>query len=217
MSSPRPVAPSSGTPATSAEKRMHRVQWMQRFMIVLTSGPDVLVFDRALVLVIAAGIDAVGHRLVLKIAFAALVADRAVERMVDQQELHHAFARLAHHRRLGVDDRRFAVRAWAAVAHAPGAGRDRLGRALQLDQAHAAVAGDRQPFVEAEARDFRAGRFRRLEQRELRRDVDLGAVDDDLGHRHPTNISHVDQSTTAVATAIANHMIFANLQFLSSS
>ena len=39
MSSPRPIAPSSGTPATSAEKRMHRVQWMQRFMIVLTSGP----------------------------------------------------------------------------------------------------------------------------------------------------------------------------------
>src|SRR5256885_7900459 len=31
MSSPRPIAPSSGTPATSAEKRMHRVQWMQRF------------------------------------------------------------------------------------------------------------------------------------------------------------------------------------------
>ena len=39
MSSPRPVAPSSGTPATSAAKRTQRVQWMQRVMIVLTSGP----------------------------------------------------------------------------------------------------------------------------------------------------------------------------------
>ncbi len=39
MSSPRPVAPSSDTPATSVEKRMQRVQWMQRVMIVFTSGP----------------------------------------------------------------------------------------------------------------------------------------------------------------------------------
>ena len=94
MSSPRPMAPSSGTPATSVAKRTQRVQWMQRFMIVLTSGADVLVLDRALVLVVAAGVDAVGHGLVLQVAFAALVADRAIERMVDQQEFHHAFARL---------------------------------------------------------------------------------------------------------------------------
>ena len=65
----------------------------------LDQRADILVLDRALVLVIAAGIDAVGHRLVLQVAFAALVADRAVERMVDQQEFHHAFAGLAHHRR----------------------------------------------------------------------------------------------------------------------
>jgi hypothetical protein len=149
----------------------------------LDQRADVLVFDRALVLVIAAGVDAVGHRLVLQVAFAALVADRAVERMVDQQEFHHAFAGLAHHRRLGVDDRRLAVRARAAIAHAPGAAGDRLRRAFQLDQAHPAIAGDRQPLVEAEARNLRARRFRRLQQRELRRNVDFGAVDDDLGHR----------------------------------
>ncbi len=89
---------------------MQRVQWMQRFIDVLTSGPMILVLDRALVLVIAAGVDAVGHRLVLQVALAALVADRAIERMVDQQEFHHAFARLLHHRRLGDDHRRLAVR-----------------------------------------------------------------------------------------------------------
>src|SRR5665213_3491619 len=44
--------------------------------------PDILVFDGALVLGEARGIDAEGHRLVLQIAFAALVADRAIERMV---------------------------------------------------------------------------------------------------------------------------------------
>ena len=39
MSSPRPMAPSSSTPATSVMKRTQRVQWMQRFMAVLISGP----------------------------------------------------------------------------------------------------------------------------------------------------------------------------------
>ena len=32
MSSPRPVAPISETPATSVAKRTQRVQWMQRFI-----------------------------------------------------------------------------------------------------------------------------------------------------------------------------------------
>jgi hypothetical protein len=32
--------------------------------------------------------------LVLQIALAALVADRAIERMIDEQKLHHAFLRI---------------------------------------------------------------------------------------------------------------------------
>ena len=50
MSSPRPMAPSSGTPATSVAKRTQRVHWMQRFIDVLTSGAEIFVLDRALVL-----------------------------------------------------------------------------------------------------------------------------------------------------------------------
>src|ERR1700754_3317416 len=42
MSSPRPVAPISGAPATSAEKRTQRVRWIQRFIEVLTSAPRYL-------------------------------------------------------------------------------------------------------------------------------------------------------------------------------
>ena len=60
----------------------------------LDQRAEILVAHRALVLVIAAAVEAIGHRLVLQIALAALVADRAIERMVDQQELHHALARL---------------------------------------------------------------------------------------------------------------------------
>src|SRR5690242_3963156 len=41
-----------------------------------------------------AGRLAVVHRIFLKFAFAGLVADRAVERMVDEQELEHAFTHL---------------------------------------------------------------------------------------------------------------------------
>ena len=75
----------------------------------LDQRPDVLVFDRALVLGVARGVDAVGHGLVLQVALAALVADRAIERMVDEQELHHPLARLLHHRRARHDLGRLAL------------------------------------------------------------------------------------------------------------
>src|SRR5262249_10966400 len=118
---------------------------------------EILVLDRALVLLEAARIHAIGHGLVLQVAFAALIADRAIQRMVDQQEFHHAFARLLHHRRLGEHHRRLAVRSGAQVADVLGAGGDRLGwPALHLDQTHTAVAGDRETLVVAEARDLGA-------------------------------------------------------------
>src|SRR5262249_39413596 len=85
----------------------------------LDQDPYVLVLDGALVLLEAAGIDAVGHGLGLQVALSALVANRTVERMVDQQELHHAFTRLAHHRGFREDLGRLALRAGPAIAHAP--------------------------------------------------------------------------------------------------
>ena len=183
MSSPRPIAPSSGTPATSVTKRTQRVHWMQRFIEVLIKRPDELVFDGALVLGEARRVGAVAHRLILQVAFAALVADRTVERMVDEEELHHPLARLARHRRVGEYDRRLAVRAGPQVLDRHGAGGGRLRRpALHLDQAHPAVAGDRKPFMEAEPWHLRPGRFASLEERIFGRNVDFLAVDDDLAH-----------------------------------
>ena len=143
---------------------------------------EIFVLDRALVLGKAAGIDAVAHRLVLQVALAALIADRAIQRMVDQQEFHHAFARLLHHRRARRDFRRLALGTGTAIAHAPGATRNRLRAALDLDQAHPAIAGDRQPLVVAEPRNFRARGLARLQQREFRWHLDLFAVDDEFGH-----------------------------------
>ena len=60
-------------------------------------GADALVFDSPLVLAVAGMIATVSHGLILQIAFAALVADRAIQRMVDQQEFHDALAGLFHH------------------------------------------------------------------------------------------------------------------------
>src|SRR5258708_23495373 len=56
---------------------------------------EILFLDRPLVLDIAAAIEAVGHRLVLQVALATLITDRAIQGMVDEQEFHHAVARLA--------------------------------------------------------------------------------------------------------------------------
>ncbi len=148
----------------------------------LDQRAEILVLDRALVLAVAALVDAVGHGLVLQIALAALVADRAVERVIDEQKLHHPFARLAHHGRACGDDLRRIVLVRRQILHAHGAGGLRLGNADDLDQAHAAIAGDRQPFLEAETWNFRPGDFAGLEQRVLRRNVDLSAVDDEFGH-----------------------------------
>src|SRR3546814_19427130 len=83
---------------------------------------------------------AIGYRLVLQIALAALIADRAVERMVDEQKLHHPFARLLYHRAVGLDDLPLGGRQRARRLRLRRAGRD-------LDEAHAAIAGDRQAFM----------------------------------------------------------------------
>src|SRR5690606_35585901 len=150
----------------------------------LDERADILVFDGALVFGVAGRIHAEGHGLVLQVALAALVADRAVQRVVDEQELHHPFAGLLHHRRVSEDFRQFAVRAGANITHAHGAGRGRLWRAaLHLDQTHAAVAGNRQTLVETETRNLGPGFLARLQQREMIRNLDFLTVNLQLCHR----------------------------------
>ena len=153
---------------------MQRVQWMQRVIAGLDQRSEILVLHRALVLEIAAAVEAIGHRLVLQIAFAALVADRAVERMVDEQEFHHAVARLLRLGAVGVDHH--------ALGGRHGAGRDGLRRLLLLDEAHAAIAGDGEPLVVAEMRYLDTGALARLEHGGARRHLDLDPVDGELRH-----------------------------------
>ena len=146
----------------------------------LDEGADVLFFDGALVFLIARAAHAEGHRLVLQVAFAALIADRAVERMIDEQKLHHPFARLLDHWRRGRDDLWRAVLVRRQIVDEHRARRDRLRRTLHLDETHAAVAGDRKALVIAEAGNDRARHFAGVHQRRAVFDLNLLAVDNQL-------------------------------------
>ena len=81
-----------------------------------------------------------------------------------------------------------AVLVGGQVVDAHGAGGDGLGAALHLDQAHAAVAGDRQALVVAEARDLDAGLLAGLDQRDAVLDLHGRAVDDQLLGHSPLRI-----------------------------
>ena len=143
---------------------------------------DVFIFDGALVFHEAVVGFAIGHGLVLQIAFAALIANRAIQRVVDKQEFHDAFAGLLHLRGAGENFRRFAIGSGTQIIHRHGAGSLRFRRALHFNQAHAAVAGNRQAFVETETRHFGASLFAGLQQRGAVLDFDFNAVYFDLGH-----------------------------------
>ena len=114
---------------------------------------------------------AVGQRLVLQRALAALVADGAVERMVGEQELEHAVLRLLDLLRRGVDDH--------ALARLDEAGRLQGGaaRALHFDQAHAAHADRLHARVVAEARDVGPGPLGRGNEQLALLGADLAPVE----------------------------------------
>jgi len=148
----------------------------------LDGRAHVLFFDRPLVLGVAGAVAAIAHGLVLQVALAALVADRAVQRVVDEQELHHPFARLLHHRRVGED--------LLPLGGRQGAGRLRLGRpGLHLDQTHAAVAGDRQTLVVAEARNLMARALSDLQHGHAGLELGLDAIDLGDGHQAASSCS----------------------------
>ena len=125
----------------------------------------------------------------MQIAFAALVTDRAIKGVVDQEKLHHPFAGFFDHGRVCLDHRGLAFGAGTQVLDLHRAGRSGLGRATNhLDQAHAAVACDGEAFVIAEARDFNTCRFAGLNERHGARHLDFLTVDNDflkIGHGQP--------------------------------
>ena len=145
---PRSMKSMNTSPAISSEVLVHRVHEMHRSRSSSTS----VEMATGLAKVRLSSVNRVspwpvGHGLVLQRALAALVAHRAVERVVDEQELHHAPLRLLRDRRgeLGVHHHALGARG--------DAGGQRLVLALDLDQALAAGADRIEQRVIAEPRD----------------------------------------------------------------
>jgi hypothetical protein len=84
----------NGSPAICSENRVQRWQSTQRSRSSSTWWRSDRLGERALGLDEPATRRARAHRLVLQRALAALVADRAVQRVVDEQQLHDALLRL---------------------------------------------------------------------------------------------------------------------------
>ena len=122
----------------------------------------------------------VGHGLVLQGALAALVADRAVQRVVDQQELHLAVLGLVGHRRgvLRLDRHALAGRG-GARGHRLGHGPQRPvgARGRDLDHALAAGAHRVQQRVVTEPRDLHADLLGGADQQGALGDADGNPVD----------------------------------------
>ncbi len=120
---------------------------------------------------------AVIDRELLQAALAGLVADRAVERVVDQQELHHPFAGVDDFLGRGMNDHPLANRRVAPDRQFRCEPDHRVAVAVELrlavlvqcwqadiDQAHPAIAGDRELGMVTIMRDLDPDRARRLDQ-----------------------------------------------------
>ena len=135
-------------------------------------GAHVFFLDGALVFREARTIGAVGNRLILQVAFTALVAYRAIERVIDEQEFHNPLARLVHAGGFGMHNH--------AGSGGHGAAGDGLGHFFHLHQTHAAVAGDGKAVMVAKARNLASGKLAGLQQGGAREDGYFLAVDGEL-------------------------------------
>jgi len=141
----------------------HRHQWTH-----------VLVGHHAFLFFVSRGTSAVAHRQVLQLALAALIADRAVEGVVDQQKLHH--------RLLGFD-RLVGLRSHDhALCDRCRASRHWLGCFFYLNQAHTAAGSDGQLLVIAEMRHVNARLFGCVHDHATRRHFYFFAVKFDFNH-----------------------------------
>jgi hypothetical protein len=139
----------------------------------LDERTNVLVLDSTLAshLVEAATVAAVSHALVLKITLATLVANRAVQGVVGQQELHDTLTGLVDEGRIGLDNH--------ARLDGPCARGDGLGGTLDFDEAHTTVTSDHELLVVTVAGDGRASLFAGLDEggagwrERVRRGVDM--------------------------------------------
>lgn len=132
---------------------------IQAMLSHLDQRSDVLVLDSALALELVepSTVATISHRLVLEIAFASLVANGAVERVVRKEELHDTLSRLVDERGVGFDNH--------SRLYWPRAGCHRLRSTLDLDQAHTTTSSNHQLLVVAVSRNGNSSLFAGLDER----------------------------------------------------
>ena len=132
----------------------------------------------------------VAHRQILQLAFAALVTDRTVQRVVDQQELHH--------RLLGVDGLlRVRVHLMPAVTGVAQAGRA-LGAFSTSTRHMRAAGGDGEFLVIAEMRHVDARRVGGVHHHAAFGDRYLLPIDFDFDHNCPVRFTQREVGTRQV-------------------
>ena len=111
------------------------------------------VFDshHALFFLVARRRITVADRQVLQLAFAALVADGAIQGVVDEQKLHHRLLRLDSFIALGANHH--------ALGHRRRAGRHGLGGFFDVHQTHAAIGRNTELLVVTKMGDVRTRLF----------------------------------------------------------
>ena len=140
---------------------------------------------------------AVFHAEFLKQAFARLIADRAVERMIDEEKFHHALAAFLDERRIGANAHPFGdvLRAGNLRARHPVDDRFPVGaefrfavgphlRQPHFDQTHPAIARRAEFLVIAISRHVAARLLARFDHSRPFRELVPHAVDLDVDHLH---------------------------------
>ena len=172
LSFPRWATPSCGSLAISRMNRTQRVQRMQRSWSSVTCGPSQIRFPfTTLGTSSREGCRSKRHVVVLQLALAGLVADGAVDRVVEEQELQRGPLLVLHARRVGLDRHALGQR------HLAGGHELAHGGVGHLHQAHPAVGRDGEPLVVAVVRDLEADALGRLDHGRPRLHHHLAPVD----------------------------------------
>src|SRR5262247_2005 len=129
----------------------------------------------------AARLTVVLHVIILQPTLPRLVTDRTIQRVVNQKKLHHRFANRQHFRALGQDRHPFCRLGVTSDLE--------LRHFLNLDEAHAAVAGDRQLRVIAIVRDVDAYLRRYLDKIFAFSGSNFFAVDSELNRIHKNQMT----------------------------
>ena len=135
---------------------------------------NVLVEHNAFLFFVTGGAAAVSHRQILQLAFTALVANRAVQRMVDEQKLHHRLLRLDCFVRLGANHH--------ALGHRGGTSGHGFGGLFHFHQTHAAIGSDAELLVITKMRDESTGFFSGMHHRAAFSHFHFFAIEFDFNH-----------------------------------